>query len=763
MTIINWLHLTDFHCDAPGQVWLQDAVKDAFMDDLQSLYRISGPWDIVFFTGDLAFSGREYSAAQHAIDELWNKFHSLGCDPVLLAVPGNHDLQRPTADAVAHLQEMRKSESTSDLARFLAANFEGYNKWWDGNIKRGTGATTCPKSRVEARDWFSGYLPGDFAVTIAKDGLNVGIMGLNTTFWDFDDNGKGDILAEQVQFVPESVAKWAKAHHAAFLLTHHPPEEMSRTARNHLESIVDPAGTFTAHLYGHVHEPIVEEIVIAHSPTRRMLGGASMFGLPKKNEGDSRDPRNRIHGYSAGRLDIPEDDQAKLQIWPRWLIRRANGRYKMVEDFKWDLDPLGRIEFCITPTTRPNPLPGTHESKEVLRYLKQAFDQNGEIPSDAVEDRFFTKGALESVDNAWDLGTTLPDTDIAKRVALLEWCRAERFLGRWLNAKDALEVAYLNLGATAPENEVDAQLILELAALHQFSSTHSIEADALCDRVLNYLHHWNSPWLLTIANRLQCSIKRAQSEFREARQHGYAALEIAQHMMSVGAGAGCLSLPYHSPLCPSSRQILLADCMRECGKLEEMERQQERAKDLFKQAEQTLGELKDIQAARYLLAVTHYERAVVDSIADDDQIFESNKKVLLEFGNPVRLSCLLGAYAREMHKVGQRDKALGLFKEEQEMRRDLHLVFLEAHTNLSLGQLEFENGNFPDAIKLLKKSIITFDALGKRNFSAEAQCYLGMALEKKGNTADAKSRFEAATRLFDDLGIRNGVASIRGH
>jgi tetratricopeptide (TPR) repeat protein len=762
MTTINWLHLTDFHCDAPGQVWLQEAVKDAFFADLKSLCSSCGPWDLVLFTGDLAYSGCEYSAVQRVIDELWNKFHELGCDPVLFAVPGNHDLQRPTADTVEYLRTMRPSGNGSELVRFLATNFQNYKNWWDGNIGRGSGAINCSKSRVEVRNRLQGHLPGDFAATIVKDDLNVGVMGLNTAFWDFDDSGKGDLLADQAQFISKPVTNWAREHHAAFLLTHHAPEEMSKIAKSHLESAVDPAGTFTAHLYGHIHEPIIEETRIAHSPTRLMLGGASMFGLPKKNEGDSRNPRNRIHGYSAGRLDIPEDDQAKLQIWPRWLIRRADGRYKMVEDFKWDLDPSGRIEFYITPTTRPKPRSGTHESKEVLRRLKQAFDQNGGIPSDAVEDRFFTQEALRSVDEAWNLSTALPDNDMATRVALLEWCRAERFRGRWWRSKDALDVAYQKMGAVAPENEIDAQLILELAALHQFSSTHQIEADALCDRVLNNLHHWNSPWLLTIANRLQCSIKRAKSDFREARQHGYAALEIARHMTSVGDGAACLALPDRSTLGPFPRQILLADCMRECGKLEESEHQQERAKDLFKQAEQSLGELKDVQAARYLLAVTCYERVAVDSMSGVEHLFDSSKDVLTEFGNPVRLSCLLGAYAKEMLKAGNREKAFDLFK-ERETLKDLHLVFLEAHNNLGLGQLELERGHLSDATQLFKESVSIFGALGKRDFLAEAQVRLGMALEKSGNIADAKSRYEAARRIFDDLGIRNGVEKIRGY
>ena len=463
MTIINWLHLTDFHCNAPGQVWLQDAVQNAFFADLQSLYRICGPWDIVFFTGDLAYSGSEYSAVQCAIDELWDKFRNLGCDPVLFAVPGNHDLQRPTADTRAYLQRIRKPGNSPELVRLLATNFQEYKTWWERNIERGSRVITCSKSRVEVRDWLAGCLPGDFAATIVKDGLNVGVMGLNTAFWDFDGRGKGDLLDNQSGFIPKSVTNWASAHHAAFLLTHHPPEEMSKIARTHLESAVDPAGTFTAHLYGHRHEPIIEETIVAHSPTRRMLGGASLFGLPMKNEGDSRDPRNRIHGYSAGRLDIPDDEQAVLQIWPRWLIRRADGRYKMAGDFNWDLDHSERIEFCIALTTKPNPPPGTLESKEVFRLLKQALDQNDGVPSNAVSDSFFTQEALRSIDNAWELATTLPSKNMAKRVALLEWCKAERFRGQWWQAKGALDVAHREMGAMAPDNDVDAQMILELA------------------------------------------------------------------------------------------------------------------------------------------------------------------------------------------------------------------------------------------------------------------------------------------------------------
>ena len=115
-----------------------------------------------------------------------------------------------------------------------------------------------------------------------------------------------------------------------------------------------------------------------------------------------------------------------------------------------------------------------------------------------------------------------------------------------------------------------------------------------------------------------------------------------------------------------------------------------------------------------------------------------------------------------MLKAGYRNRALELFKEDQEKQKGLNLQFFEAHTNLSLGQLEIKNKNFSEAIKLLKRSVSTFGSLGMNYYCANAQARLGVALEGDGEIDKAKSRFAAANRLFEDLGIRNEVERIRG-
>jgi 3',5'-cyclic AMP phosphodiesterase CpdA len=58
MTTLRWLHFTDLHIDRPDDARRQLA-GDLFLEDLKRVTRKLGPWDVVLFTGDLAYSGRE--------------------------------------------------------------------------------------------------------------------------------------------------------------------------------------------------------------------------------------------------------------------------------------------------------------------------------------------------------------------------------------------------------------------------------------------------------------------------------------------------------------------------------------------------------------------------------------------------------------------------------------------------------------------------------------------------------------------------------
>ena len=53
----GWLWLTDLHFGQFGQKWLWPQMREQFFDDVLRLHQECGPWDVVFFTGDLVFSG----------------------------------------------------------------------------------------------------------------------------------------------------------------------------------------------------------------------------------------------------------------------------------------------------------------------------------------------------------------------------------------------------------------------------------------------------------------------------------------------------------------------------------------------------------------------------------------------------------------------------------------------------------------------------------------------------------------------------------
>ena len=58
MRPIQWLHVSDFHL-RESEVWSQDAVLAAMVDDIKRRVAEGAKFDFVLATGDLAFSGQE--------------------------------------------------------------------------------------------------------------------------------------------------------------------------------------------------------------------------------------------------------------------------------------------------------------------------------------------------------------------------------------------------------------------------------------------------------------------------------------------------------------------------------------------------------------------------------------------------------------------------------------------------------------------------------------------------------------------------------
>lgn len=345
---IRWLHLTDLHVGMDDQDWLWPRMQSKFREDLAAIHRTAGPWDLVLFTGDLVQKGTEYAKLEEIFAEIWRWFDELqpGRPPQLLAVPGNHDLQwRDTAKAAVDVLENWSSRPDvrdrfwkpegDEYRQVVHGAFANYDKWWRNTPRKPDGVR-------------HGMLPGDFSCTITNGDLRLGIVGLNSAFLQLTDKTdyQGRLALHPKQFHEAcggDGVRWAEAHHACFLLTHHPPDWLNNETREHLKHEIMPS--FCLHLCGHNHATsVLQELAggAKEGPVRWL--GRSIFGLKKCASGTL----DRSHGYVPGefRADFAKA-KGQMQFMPRRQEKEGDNR---------DLDRDQSVKLTKKDRTRPFPI-----------------------------------------------------------------------------------------------------------------------------------------------------------------------------------------------------------------------------------------------------------------------------------------------------------------------------------------------------------------------------------------------------------------------
>ncbi len=117
-------------------------------------------------------------------------------------------------------------EASSPYRQTVSTAFENYSAWWKGSSFKPDNIKT-------------GLLPGDFSVSIEKEGAKLGIVGLNTAFLQLTAHNYKNKLALHTRQFHEACngdgPNWVKQHHACLLLTHHSPAWLNRASKQHLD------------------------------------------------------------------------------------------------------------------------------------------------------------------------------------------------------------------------------------------------------------------------------------------------------------------------------------------------------------------------------------------------------------------------------------------------------------------------------------------------------------------------------------------------
>ena len=358
----SWLHLTDVHVGLTAHSYLWPDVEASVHEDLARLHDKCGPWNAIFFTGDLTQQGEksEFQRFDESLKRLLEKLQTFGTtDPIFLAVPGNHDLTRPDpfsgmvslsrtwADEPNlrnHLFSKVKGDWVKgDLRIGIESAFGNWEEWW---------ASRSPRSLPDYR---RGAIPGDFRATLEADGLRIGVVGLNSAFLHLrSGNLKGKLGLDHRQLaelMPEGAPDWWRAHDAAFLLTHHSQEWLDAPGQSALRNDIALPGRFVLHLFGHEHEGGSVLTVEGGAQPRYRVMGHSLFGLPEWGEENHR--QGRLFGYSAGELRV-NDGNRFVRLWPRKGVPLQAGGWQIAPDYSNSLkEDQGTEPVAMGTSPRP--------------------------------------------------------------------------------------------------------------------------------------------------------------------------------------------------------------------------------------------------------------------------------------------------------------------------------------------------------------------------------------------------------------------------
>jgi small GTP-binding protein len=286
-----------------GSRLLRPEYREAFEKDLRRLHAISGPWQVVFISGDLTLSGskREFELVGSALTSLWSFFHSLGSRPRLLAVPGDHDVT-----SLAH-NPLKDSKSTSP-EEAVRGRLKGFTEWFSD------------WRRKEGESLFQpGLIPGDFkATTVSSEGYTVGVIGLNSVFRSGSvspNRGWSNDLPQIEYSLGKEFPAWALRHDAVFLLTHQPPSLINAGLLDQLREKLAPPGRPFLHLCGSRFQDDWSD-ALELSPMQRAIQVPSLFS-------DSRTEPWRW-GYAVGVL-VKAPTGERLRFFPRIARSVAGG------------------------------------------------------------------------------------------------------------------------------------------------------------------------------------------------------------------------------------------------------------------------------------------------------------------------------------------------------------------------------------------------------------------------------------------------------
>jgi hypothetical protein len=393
------LQLSDLHLGCRGEeLWWQ--VQEELEPSIRAGVGRLGPPDLLLISGDLTNTGSEFDLVDRLLDRLlgWLVAEGGGPEPLIAAIPGNHDVLRPagfTALSYRVLDKLCDGIVDDDVqfveealfsrqdASFLAPLFGGYQAWFRRRL--------LPQLEQRSAVFHLSHIPGDFCTRVElEDTFPLCIVGLNSAWQqyrhgDFERRLTLPVRQFQATLPPSRLGSpldFFQDQQRALLLLHHPPAWLNKRAlRDFYESIYPPE-RFDLCLHGHLHEARAEGATMSGGKARYYFQAPSLFGL----EHLGTPQEERLIGYAWGSLS----SEGEVRVWPLVRARRGGGEGAFVHDPAFPEDSAGVV---IAPLgIRRSPLSASPPDFEP--YLEALVDRTDHINISGIFTAGSARGAL---------------------------------------------------------------------------------------------------------------------------------------------------------------------------------------------------------------------------------------------------------------------------------------------------------------------------------------------------------------------------------
>ncbi len=347
MSVLTWLHLSDFHFRAPPEdrpqtEWRRDRVTEALARDLPGLLENAGlAPDLTFVTGDIAQAGKaeEYAEAARFFQKLAD-IPQMPPKARWFFTPGNHDVDRAL---VTGLDRQLRALLTEDGAGDLLDDA----KAWPQFAARQAAFFQFTKDFLgEQRAWDPSR-PWK-TETIDCGGRAIAVLALNTAWASQDDADRGRIMLgeQQVEWALAEAQRGEPALKIA--LMHHPLADLATFDEEACGDLLRSPRGCRFLLHGHLHRTRLSQNRDPDGAWLELAAGAC-WEKPQS----ARNP----YAFGAVAFDL-ERRRGSAYVW-RYSPRKGgfwtpdNDLYQGMADGRWAFSMAGPSdEDAAAPASR---------------------------------------------------------------------------------------------------------------------------------------------------------------------------------------------------------------------------------------------------------------------------------------------------------------------------------------------------------------------------------------------------------------------------